>query len=336
MFKFAAPWALLFLFLPILVRLLRRAQVSDGAALKIPFYQKVIALNATQQRSISRHHYLPYLTYLAWLLLVIAAAGPQWLGPPIELPQSGRDLMLAMDLSGSMQIPDMQLNGHKVDRLRFVKSVAKQFVEERKGDRLGLILFGTRAYLQTPLTFDRKTIQHMLDDATIGLAGPQTAIGDAIGLAIKRLKDTPQKSRVLILLTDGASNAGVLKPVHAAEMAAEHHIKIYTIGIGATRLLVPGLFGPQLINPSNDLDESTLKQIATVTGGLFFRAQNTQDLRKVYRTIEQLEPISQDKTVFRPITAYYQWPLGIALLISLFLAWHRTRPWFWPLSQGAK
>lgn len=328
MFTFAVPWALLFLPLPWLIRrLLPQKNVSPDSALKVPFYQKIMALSLWQTQTLSYQAFSAYLAYLTWVLLVIASAGPQWLGSTVELPQSGRNLMLALDLSGSMQIPDMQLQGQNTDRLTVVKATAKRFVSERKGDKLGLILFGTRAYLQTPLTFDRKTIQHMLDDATIGLAGPQTAIGDAIGLAIKHFKHTPAKSRVIVLLTDGASNAGVLKPIQAAELAAQQHIKIYTIGIGAKQLLVPGLFGAQMINPSADLDEGALKKIAQLTQGFFFRAENTEDLQKVYRQIEQLEPIIQDKTVFRPITPYYHWPLALALLLSFYFAWRATKPW---------
>lgn len=331
MFEFAWPWMFLLLPLPWLVRyFMRPAKQQSTMALHVPFYQDIAHLKQSQVINNKPLNVRKYLAYLAWLLLVVAAAGPQWLGDPIAMPRSGRNIMLALDLSGSMQIPDMQLNGKASNRLRVVKSVARQFINKREGDRLGLILFGTRAYLQTPLTFDRKTVEDMLNDASIGLAGPQTAIGDAIGLAVKRLSKVPEKSRVLVLLTDGANNAGVLKPLQAAKLAANSHIKIYTIGIGSNRLVVQGLFGPQVINPSNDLDEHALRKIAKLTGGQFFRAKDTKALISVYGTIDKLEPISSDESVFRPISLYYYWPLLASLLISIYfvlrqlnLAWLR-------------
>ena len=258
--------------------------------------------------------------YFIWALLLFSASQPQWLGNAVVLPQEGRNLLLALDVSGSMQIPDMKLRGVAVDRLTVTKSVANTFVEKRIGDRLGLILFGTKAYLQTPLTFDRKTIRHRLDDATIGLAGQRTAIGDAIGLAVKRLLQTPKDSRVLILLTDGANNAGALTPRQAAKIAADNHIKIYTIGLGSESMMIDGLLGPQMINPSNELDEETLKQIAKSTNGHYFRAQNTRELQQIYKTIDRLEPVNSDTTVFRPTTPLFYWPLLLALLLSFFLA----------------
>ncbi len=173
----------------------------------------------------------------------------QSFGETIVLPQKGRDIMLAVDISGSMKMEDMSIKGQSVSRLAVVKMVGKEFINSRKGDRLGLILFGSRAYLQTPLTFDTKTVQHMLNDATIGLAGMQTAIGDAIGLAAKRLLDISQENRVLILLTDGGNNSGAVSPLSAAKLAAENNIRIYTIGFGADQLTVPTMFGRQTINP---------------------------------------------------------------------------------------
>ena len=328
MFKFALPWVLFFIPLPwVLRQLLTPLSIEPGNALKIPFYQKIMQLNQGEKPRFNAKKMPFYVACLTWILLVIASSGPQWLGEPLELPRTGRNIMLALDLSGSMQIPDMILNGKATDRLSVVKDVATRFIADRPGDKLGLILFGTRAYLQTPLTFDRTTVLRMLDDATIGLAGPQTAMGDAIGLAIKHLGNKPQKSRVIILLTDGASNAGTLKPLQAAQLAANNNIKIYTIGIGAKQLVVPGFFGAQMINPSADLDEKTLKQIADLTHGLFFRAENTADLRNVYQQIQQLEPLTQDKIVFHPITTFYQWPLVLALILSIYLACRLAKPW---------
>ncbi len=321
MFEFANVWILLLLPLPWLVRaLLPAATPIQTAALSVPFYHRIKQLTAAGSQQHQHGKTTQLITLLIWLTLLIAAAGPQWLGPPKPIPQQGRNIMLALDLSGSMQLPDMKLKGKRVDRLTIVKAMARKFINQRIGDKVGLIVFGSRAYLQTPLTFDRKTVQLMLNDATIGLAGKQTALGDAIGLAIKRLEKVPTKSRILILLTDGANNTGVLSPIQAAKLAAQDNIKIYTIGIGANSMMVPGFFGAQMINPSADLDEGALQKIAKLTGGLFFRAKNTAELQKVYRTIDKLEPVSQSKTLFRPVTPYYYWPLSIAFLLSLWFA----------------
>ena len=180
-----------------------------------------------------------------WVLAVVAAARPQFVGEPVALPMTGRDLLLSVDLSGSMEEQDFQLNGEWVDRLTALKSVATDFIERRVGDRVGLILFGREAYLQAPLTFDRATVSTLLDESVIGLAGKETAIGDSIGLAIRTLEDAgvEQGRRVLILLTDGANTAGAVEPRKAAELAAQRKLVIYTIGIGADSLTVRSLFG---------------------------------------------------------------------------------------------
>ena len=159
----------------------------------------------------------------------------------------------------------------------------------------------------------------MLDDASIGLAGQMTAIGDALGLSVKRLMQYPEKSRVLILLTDGSNNSGSVAPIDAATMAAKQHIKIYTIGFGSDKLAIPTVFGTRMINPSNDLDENTLKQIAKITGGKYFRAKNTSSLTKIYQLVNQLEPINADRKTFRPKHPLYPWPLSIALLLFCYL-----------------
>ncbi len=324
MMHFAWPWVWLLLPLPWLVRrLLPRAAASEPSALRVPFYAQLERLSPQPARHSARSRLLRWLSYLIWLLLVCAAARPQWLGQTVEIPLSGRDLMLAVDLSGSMQIPDMKLDGRQVDRLTMIKSVAGHFIDQRKGDRLGLILFGTHAYLQTPLTYDRTTVHTMLQEAAIGLAGKATAIGDAIGLAVKRLREHPHQSRVLILLTDGANDAGEVTPLQAAKLAAEEKIRIYTIGVGAERLVVPGFFGDQIVNPSQDLDTDTLQAIAKETGGQFFRAKNTEELRKIYALLDKLEPTVTSSATFRPFTELYPWPLGLALLLSLLIAWRQ-------------
>lgn len=330
MFSFAASWILWLLPLPFLVWwFVPAAKSVERSALKIPFLHRLQTVTSNEILSLPRWCYQMIFAYFIWALLVIAAAGPRWLGNLEHLPQSGRDIMMAVDLSGSMHIPDMTLHDQPADRLRVVKSVAARFIHARVGDRLGLILFGTRAYLQTPLTFDRKTVKSMLEDATIGLAGQQTALGDAIGLAIKRLMHYPKDNRVLILMTDGASNAGAVTPIVAAKLARKEGIKIYTIGLGADKMIVPGIFGAQIINPSQDLDEHTLKEIASLTGGLFFRAKNSEALVNIYKQLDKIEPVALKTQSFRPISPLYMWPLGGALLLSIvwaFVLWFF--PWF--------
>jgi Ca-activated chloride channel family protein len=258
------------------------------------------------------------LLWLVWTLAVIAAARPQFVGDPVALPISGRDLLIAVDLSGSMEEQDFQLAGQWVDRLTATKAVADDFIGNRIGDRLGLILFGREAYLQTPLTFDRATVQTLLAESAIGLAGKETAIGDAIGLAIRTLDDAgvEEGRRVLILLTDGANTAGAVEPLKAAELAAQRKMVIYTIGIGADALTVRSLFGLRQINPSADLDEKTLTAIATMTGGRYFRARDTAELAQIYTVLDELEPAESDEAGFRPVTELFYWPLGLALLLA--------------------
>lgn len=225
----------------------------------------------------------------------------------------------------------MEWQGETINRLVTVKKVVGDFVQRRESDRLGLILFGTRAYLQAPLTFDRTTVDRLLQEAQLGFAGEKTAIGDAIALSVKRLRDRPQESRVLILLTDGANTAGEIQPLKAAELAAQSQVKIYTIGIGADEMIKPGLFGTgfgaRRINPSADLDEDTLRTIASSTGGQYFRARSLQDLQQIYAVLDTLEPSEQDSEVFRPTKSLFYWPLSLAFAISaLWLLLHIAMP----------
>ena len=251
--------------------------------------------------------------------MLLAAARPQHIGDPLALPVSGRDLLLAVDLSGSMEEQDFELAGRPVDRLTATKAVAEEFIDQRVGDRVGLILFGREAYVQTPLTFDRETVRTLLLESAIGLAGKETAIGDAIGLAIRTLEDAGVEDgrRVLILLTDGANTAGEVDPLKAAELAAQRSMVIYTIGVGADSMTVRTLFGERQINPSADLDEATLAAIADMTGGRYFRARDTAELAEIYAILDELEPAESDEAGFRPVTELFFWPLGLAVAIAL-------------------
>jgi Ca-activated chloride channel family protein len=323
MITFHWIWLLTLLVLPLFIYWFAPAKLhTNQSALRVPFLADFSNLQTSQIVKLTNRLRL-YLAIIAWTLLVLAAARPQWLGEPIEQAMNGRDLMLAVDLSASMQEKDFILEKEAVDRLTAIKAIATTFIERRVGDRVGLILFGTQAYLQTPLTFDRKTVATLLDESAIGLAGDNTAIGDAIGLAVKRLRNESQNSRVLILLTDGANTAGEISPLKAAELAAANNLKIYTIGIGADEMLVGGFFGYRKVNPSADLDENMLIKIAESTGGYYYRAKNLDDLNNIYMRLDELEPVEKDKQYFRPKRELYFVPLAGALCLAGLLSWRK-------------
>jgi Ca-activated chloride channel family protein len=317
MFEFAWIWVLVALPLPLLCYLLPRRGEQQPAALKVP--QLIQGLDTTTQRKTSNKFRL-FIAIIAWIALVLAAARPEWLGEPVSIPAEGRDLMIAVDLSGSMKIDDMQINGRQVDRLKMIKYVLSDFIERRVGDRLGLILFADTAYLQAPLTYDRDTVNQLLNESLIGLVGEQTAIGDAIGLAIKRFNAREESNKVLVLLTDGQNTAGNITPEQANELAINNGVTIYTIGVGADKMLVQSFFGSRQINPSQELDEDMLSKIATSTGGQYFRARDVESLQKIYATLDELEPIARESRQMRPLQALYYYPLGLALALSVLLA----------------
>ena len=318
MITLAWPWVLAALPLPALAWLLPRARPTAGAALRLPFYQELAGIAGDWTRRPAWWRLA--LALMAWVLLVLAAARPEWVGEPLSLPLAGRDLMLAVDVSGSMEQRDYELDGGLVSRLAVVKAVAARFVERRSQDRLGLILFGTRAYVQTPLTFDGPTVAAMLRESVVGLAGRETAIGDAIGLAVKRLREQPEGNRVLILLTDGENTAGNLDPIAAAELAREAGVRIYTIGIGGGELGLRGAFGMRLLRQGGDFDPTTLKRIAEITGGAFFSATGREELEAVYGELDRLEPSQRDERTYRPRRALFLWPAVGALALSVLVA----------------
>ncbi|MEE9351793.1 MAG: VWA domain-containing protein [Thiotrichaceae bacterium] len=315
--EFALPWVFWLLPLPVLVALLfPRAPVSTPAALRIPFFEGMQGSFRKQQSHRSRIWL--WLAALAWLALVVSAARPQLVGETIHMPISSRSLMMAVDISGSMQNEDMSIKGRLVSRLTAVKAVAGDFIKHREGDRIGLILFGSNAYLQAPLTLDRKTVSTLLGEAQLGLAGRRTAIGDAIGLAVKRLREQPEENRVLILLTDGANTAGSIKPLKAADLAAQEKVRIYTIGVGSDGGVIRTPFGVQRMGKS-DLDEPVLTAIASKTTGEYFRARDVEGLKKIYALLDKMEPVSKDDMTYRPVDELYYWPLALALLLSVLV-----------------
>jgi Ca-activated chloride channel homolog len=315
MFHLAWPWMALLLPLPWIMLRLRRAAEPGGSALYLPFAATVEAPAAIA----ARPHWVPALLTAAWALLVLAAMRPQWLGQPLPVPTRGREIMLAIDCSGSMATQDMG----GASRLEIAQIVAGRFIDQRRGDQIGLILFGTRPYLQAPLTADLATVHQFLDQAVVGVAGPETAIGDAIGLAIKELRQrerttgSPVRQSVLILLTDGGNDAGVVQPIEAARFAAQTRLRIFTIGVGAPAQ--QSLFG---LNTGNtELNVELLKKIVSITGGEYFRATNPQALQAVYRRINRLEPTVAHDQWLRPAAEWFNWPLAFALLLSVPAAW---------------
>lgn len=301
------PWMLAFLPLPWLIARGLPPARPHATALFLPFAAQVAAHAPPAPARTPRWRVL--LFALIWLLLVTAAVRPQWLGEPQPVASTGRRLLLAVDVSGSMAARDM---AGRASRLQVVKQVAGDFIRRRHGDQVGLILFGSRPYLQAPLSTDLDTVDQFLQEATIGMAGPATALGDAIGLALKRLRARPggepagaPGQTVLVLLTDGSSNAGEMPPLPAAKLAAASQLRIYTIGVGGGG------------DEDSDLDEATLKGIAAATGGAYFRATDAAALQQAYAQMDRLEPAAANDRWVRPIDEWFTWPLALALLLSV-------------------
>lgn len=318
--SFAWPWIGLLVLLPLFARRWGSQSAETGdAALRLPDGNQFSDVLSRQSAKTSLRTLRLLLAIAAWLLLVFGGMRPQVPSGTQSAPVTGRNLMLAVDLSGSMQNKDFELAGRSVERLTATKAVGGDFIERRVGDRLGLVLFGERAYLQAPLTFDRSTVKTLLYESTIGIAGQKTAIGDAIALAIKRARDSDNADdeQVLVLMTDGANTAGNIDPLKAAELAASVGLKIYTIGIGSDNR---GSGLRRLTGASSDLDEKNLLQIAALTGGRYFRARDTAGLAEIYRELDKLEPAADEEAGFQPHDDVFFWPVSMALLLLAFLA----------------
>ncbi|MDV6252142.1 VWA domain-containing protein [Vibrio sp. EA2] len=316
--EFVWWWALILLPLPLLVYKLL-PQESQQAEIKLAYLPDNTHSNKPKQKL------QKILSIAIWTLLIIACARPVWFGDPIEFQPKYRDLMLVVDLSGSMQKEDMNLDGEFTDRLTAVKKVLSDFVAKRKGDRLGVVLFGDHAYLQTPLTADRQAVIQQINQTVIGLVGNRTAMGDGIGLGTKTFVDSDAPQRVMILLSDGGNTAGVLDPLEAAEIAKKYNATIYTVGVGAGEMMVKEFFMTRKVDTAADLDEKTLTQIAEVTGGQYFRARDAEQLESIYETINQLEPVSSDTQTWRPQSEWFRYPLSTALGLSVLLFFLRRK-----------
>ena len=310
MIQFAWPWIFLLAPLPLLLRVTVRQRAY---ALRLP-PDLELALNTTETRHAGLFNRRLMLVWLAWFLLLLALAQPWIPGNSTVQPVSGRALALAVDVSASMERKDFSLDGEQSDRLSIVKRVAHEFVTARKGDRMSLVLYGKTAFIASPLTFDLHAIGSILDSAGIGMAGNSTAIGDAIGLAIRTLRNDPATNKAIVLLSDGTDNAGSVKPESAAELARSMNIRIHTIALGSEDGQVSGYATAQ----SADLDEATLKSVADIAGGEFFRARTSDDLQSVYTAIDQLETADVEAPPVILKHDLHSWPL-FALLILLII-----------------
>jgi Ca-activated chloride channel family protein len=293
-FRFASPWFLLLL-IPLLGFGIRQIRKKHRSAVRVSSLAGLGALPVSWAARASV--LLPWLKIAAIALLVVALARPQSGEQKITVTSEGVNIILALDLSESMQALDFRVDDKIVTRLDAVKSVVSDFILKRDGDRIGMVVFGSHAFTQVPLTRDYNTIAFMLDHLTIGAAGPRTAIGDAIGISLKRLKDIPSKSNIIILLTDGESNAGELTWQEAVEIAAARQVKIHTIAVGTkgeAPFLVDGLFGRQYVYRRVGADLKALETIAQQSGGSFFKADDTASLEKIYTMIDSMEKTSRE------------------------------------------
>jgi len=333
MIKFLYPEMFLLLLLPVLARWLSPAvKGMHGDALRIPFISDLANINVrsgsswyTAPGKMRGFSYSFVVLCLIWIFLVMAAARPQWVGEPVRLRSEGRDIMLVMDISGSMQEPDFTLNKRRISRLDAVKLTASSFLRQRPNDRIGLVLFGTRAYLQSPVTFDKKSVEEILWSMEAGMAGNSTAIGDALGLALKNIRENNASGgKIIILLTDGENNDGSLSMSQAINLAKNEDVKIYTIGVGNRNALVNSFFGLSL--PAMDgVDEQSLKKLADETEGNYFRATDTAGLQKIYNQIDKLEPESSEEQFVQESKDLFYIPLAVAVLLSILAVWLRRK-----------
>jgi Ca-activated chloride channel family protein len=323
MISLAFPWALLLLPLPWLVWRFAPPHREQVPALRFPFFRRIVDVTGSQPRAgavvLSRTRLQMIAAIACWCLVILALSRPERVGEPVEITRAARDVVLAIDISGSMDVRDfVSPDGTRKQRLAAVQDVVEDFVKGRNGDRMGLIVFGSRAYLQSPLTEDLGTLIGLLDRTEVGMAGPHTALGDAIGLAIRTFEASDIEQRLLILLSDGSDTASKMSPVNAAEIASSKGVEIYTVGVGD-----PDATG------ENRVDVSGLENIARRTGGEYFFAADELALASVYERIDQLRPRKLETLSYRPRLSLSHVPLGFAALLGVaaivLLGWTARR-----------
>ena len=319
MFRFASPYFLGLLIFMIPVLFFRFRPGTRGGHIRVPSLDGLEPVSRSAGVVIAR--WLPLLKIIALVLLIIALARPQWGDKKMNITTEGVNIILALDLSESMRALDFKSDDKIVTRLEAVKGVVQDFIMKREGDRIGMVVFGSNAYTQLPLTRDYNTISFILDRLKIGAAGPRTAIGDAIGISLKRLEDIQSTSNIIILLTDGKSNSGELSWQDAVKIAAQRGVKVYTIAVGTkgeAPFLVDSLFGKRYVYQKVDVDLEALKSIADQTGGSFFQASETKALGRIYEMINQLEKTRVDVEKWVEYKEYYPRFLAAGLLVYLF------------------
>lgn len=321
MLEFSWPWVFLALPLPLAIYWLVPRAPRQDAALRVPFYRQLLQLHSDSSRHYNKNLLILLCCALIWTLVVTASSRPQWVGEPVEIPTTGRDMMLTLDLSGSMEARDMFLNNTQLSRFQVMKAVISDFVEKRTGDRIGLGLFAAHAYVLTPMTHDLDTVGRLVEELEIGMIDESaTAIGDAIGLSVKHLRTQPENNRILILLTDGINNAGELTPMQAAQLARTEGIKMHIVGVASDQFAQRSLFGSRAGALVSEIDDEAMAAAAQMTGGQYFRARTLEDMIRIYEDLDAMEPIEQDEQTYRPISQLFHWPLGAALLLSFLLA----------------
>ena len=315
--RFEDPWLLFFL---IIIPILLVYQWKGVGKSRVRFSSLDTLKKLKRPTSLLMSYVLVLLRCLALVLLIIALARPQSGTKASEVLTEGIDIMLCLDTSGSMQALDFKWKDERHNRLEVVKNVVSDFIKGRTNDRIGMVVFGEEAFTQCPLTLDYGVLLNFLDQVEIGMAGDSTAIGSALGTCVNRLKERESKSKVIILLTDGRNNAGSLSPQTAAEIAKTYSIKTYTVGVGTTGevpFLVDTIFGKKYMYQRVDLDEETLKEIATVTGGSYFKATDTETLEEIYRKIDKLEKTKVEVKEYMEYEELFGWFLLSALLCIL-------------------
>lgn len=311
--EFADPLMLLLLGLPLLVHFLAPRQVRAGAALVVPEGVGRHILSGTSPGAVYAQRQL-IAPLAVWVLLVVALAGPRVLAPQQALPMSGRDLILALDLSGSMVRDDFELDGEQVTRLAALKAVGAEFARARAGDRLGLVVYGSDAYVAAAPTFDTDAVARSIEEMVIGISGRATNIGDGLGLSLKRLEQSDAESRVIILLSDGSNNAGAATPRDVAALAERMGIRVHTIAMGpVSREEAPEDRGM--------VDVETLRAMAELSGGRMFRVSTTDDLRAAAETLNALEPTARAGLAAQTYRGFWIWPSLLAGLICLWIGY---------------
>ena len=325
MITLSYPYALLLLILPFFVRfLLPRVKGMHGDGLKIPFLNDLEQIKAKNKSapsfSVNYKRNTNYVfLYLIWAMLCLSATRPILSGEPFRPKNFGHEIIMVMDISTSMLERDYRLNDKRISRMDAVKIAAYNFLQNRNNDKIGLVLFGTQAYLQAPPTFDNESVKNIILDMQPGMAGKSTSIGDAVGIAVQALdNDKSDVEKVIILLTDGENNDGSITPAQALMLAKKSNVKIYTIGVGNEQSMLQSFFG-NFGGMKIDRDNPELKALASETSGQYFKASDTESLFKVYAEIDKLEAEENEDNFVKNITELYYIPLLMAVMTAFLL-----------------